>query len=247
MKTKQLVMYGVGATFISTFLTGKEGLQQIQANRDSERIYAQSLTSNKISSSNAKKESEIVWEMVQQEGVIPVVGLTPKINEWSFVSVPLAVGQVVTIGGKKEQSFAPGTLLGDRTGRIGRVGLNGKVESPINGSQNPNYLPIIPVEKIEFYSQTLTALKDRPNMPQAVVSSLQELAQRRIAIEAQTPVSSSTQSTPISPSSEPEVIPPSKPNPQPKMPKPESVAQTQPYPTFKQTEVVENLPKVNLN
>ena len=247
MQTKQIVMSGFALTLVTAFLTGgKENLQQLQATRDSQSAYAQALTGNKVATANAGKESELAWQMVQQEGVVQVVGLTPKVNEWSFVSVPLSVGQVVTVGGKKEQPYAPGTLLGDSTGRIGRVGLTGKVESPINGSQNPGFLPTIPAANLEVYSQTLLALKGRSN-PQAVVSSLQELAARRIDIEAKNQIAPVSQSVPIKqaePLPTPQV---SSVPPVPQVPSPTAVAvKPQSYPTFKETETVNDLPKVNL-
>ena len=255
MKTKQLVMCGFVLTIASAFLTGgKEGLQQIQAGRDSERLYAQSLTSNKVATVNTGKESQLAWDMVKQEGVVQVVGLTPKVNEWSFVSVPLSVGQVVTVGGKKEQPYAPGTLLGDSTGHIGRVGLTGKVESPINGAQNPGFLPVIPADNMQTYSQTLLALKGRSNMPQAVVSSLQELAARRVDIEAKSqmpPISQTPSVSPIAPIKKVEELPVRQSPQPPQAPVPQQptteVAKTGDYPTFKETETVSDLPKVNLN
>ena len=247
MKTKQIVMYGFAATILSAFLTGgKENLQQLQATRDSQSAYAQALTGNKVATANAGKESELAWQMVQQEGVVQVVGLTPKVNEWSFVSVPLSVGQVVTVGGKKEQPYAPGTLLGDSTGRIGRVGLTGKVESPINGSQNPGFLPTIPAANLEVYSQTLLALKGRSN-PQAVVSSLQELAARRIDIEAKNQIAPVSQTTPLPVRQVPPVPQVSPVPPVPQVPSPTAVAvKPQSYPTFQQIESASDLPKVNL-
>ena len=248
MKTKQIVMYGFAATILSAFLTGgKENLQQLQATRDSQSAYAQALTGNKVATANAGKESELAWQMVQREGVVPVVGLTPKVNEWSFVPVSLAVGDVATVGGKKEQSYAPGTLLGDATGRIGRVGMSGKVESPINGSQNPGFLPVIPAANLEAYSQTILALKARPNMPQAVVSSLQELAKRRMDIEERNQIAPVSQSVPIKKA---EPLPTPQVSPVPPVsqtPSPTAVAvKPQSYPTFQEIESANDLPKVNL-
>lgn len=247
MQVKQIVLYGFAGSIVLAIATGgKENLQQVQASLDESNKYAQAQDANKTSIDNAKRESNLAWEMVQQENIVPVVGLTPKVNEWAFVPVPLAVGQVVTVGGKKEQPYAPGTLLGDATGRIGRVGLNGKVESPINGSQNPNYLPVIPMEHVESYSQTFMALQQRRNIPQAVVSSLQELAQRRIDMEARNPVQPIQTTTPVQPTKQPTQVPPVESVKQ-TQPENEKVAQTTSYPTFKETEVVESLPKVNVN
>lgn len=246
MQIKQIVGFGFGAALLLTLASGKGGLQTAQANLDSDNEYSKAQDGNKNSIQNAKRESQVAWQMVEQESCIPVIGLTPRVNEWSFVSVPLAVGQIATIGGKKEQPFAPGSLLCSNDGRIGRVGLGGKVESPIMGSQTPHYLPVVPADKRQQFVETLAALSKIPNTPQAVVSSLQELAQRRLEIQksqaqqlepTNQPVQT-TQAERVSqlPTQNTSTITAPQPQPQP-----------QKYPTFAEQETVQPLPNVTVN
>jgi hypothetical protein len=174
-----LVVLSVVGSLAANKGTGR--LEGLQSKFDEDLSYSANLDAAQTNISRANREAEIVFKMVLAQGCTPVYGISAantgsKKEQLRFVEIPLRVGAVVTIGGKHLQQFAPGTLVCDSTGQVGVTDTIGAIRSPINPEAST--LPRVAQEKkpaLDAYLANVRSQVATNSIPQAVVSTPEEL------------------------------------------------------------------------
>lgn len=220
---RKLVIGGFAAAIFVTLTMEGGGLGKAGAWIASKRKVTESENLEKEKTDRGVSEGTLAWERVQAKGCIPAIGLAPPTApRQGFVPVSMSVGQRATTGGKVRQPFGVGQLVCSRTGQVAEVGLNGKLENPIESSVTPQSLPIVPQRYLQPLTAYLDNLAAQPNTPQAVISSTDELAERA-QIDQQNLVQSNNTATPVEQGQTPSELPPQDTGSQPaKEPEPPS-------------------------
>lgn len=176
---RQIVIGGFLIAGISAAGGGRQAVEGLNQSLATSQAYASGIDQQKTRNADLKEEGRIAMEMIRTAGCTPAIGLAPKSPEdipgrVRFIPKSLSVGQFVTIGGQSKQNFGTSKLVCSRDRQVGIVGVTGKLENPIQNSQDKMGLPQVPQDYEAEFQEILNRNAGR-DKPQAVVSSAEEL------------------------------------------------------------------------